>query len=134
MPIWTTRDCGTTRGRCGSCGSLAELRLTESSYERTWRDTFRGSIDDRVDRRVTCSACERTYPVRSADGSPMPSTARVETTRPPAAASQPRWGRRATDRGEPAAPAPEGIPERRAGSAETAAERLRRRRREPPVH
>lgn len=65
MPVWETRDLGTSRDRCGSCREIADLHLHESGYRRTWSEMFRDDVDERVDRRVTCSACRRTYPVRS---------------------------------------------------------------------
>ena len=89
MPTWETLDLGTFRGRCGSCHQVADLHLHESGYRRTWSELLRDDIDERRDRRVTCSACRRTYPVRSGD-----STAAVVERR----AEGPR-GRRATDTG-----------------------------------
>ena len=80
MPKWETRQCGVTRGRCASCGEEADLRLTESSFKRSWRDVFDSSFDARVDRRVSCSACRRTYPVRSGDATPDAATSRSGPT------------------------------------------------------
>ena len=76
MPKWETRQCGVTRGRCASCGEEADLRLTESSFKRGWRDVFDSGFDARVDRRVSCSACQRTYPVRAGDLTPDAATRR----------------------------------------------------------
>ena len=92
MPKWETKQCGVTRGRCASCGEEAELRLTESSFKRGWKDVFDSAFDARVDRRVSCSACRRTYPVRAADR-----TAAASTTRTGAAA--PAGTRRRADDG-----------------------------------
>ena len=65
MAKWVKRDRGSRQGECARCGSRAELRLTESKWQRTWKDLLRDSFDDRVDRRVTCSVCRVTYPVRA---------------------------------------------------------------------
>lgn len=67
MAVWTTKDLGVRRGRCLSCQEVADLHLRESSYRRGWRELLSTRVDDRVDRRVTCSACARTYPVRACD-------------------------------------------------------------------
>jgi len=106
MPKWETRQCGTTRGRCASCGEEADLRLTESSFKRGWKDVFDSAFDARVDRRVSCSACLRTYPVRAADATAAASTTR--TAAPPV----PGDHRRAADQ-EPGWAAP--VRARRAG-------------------
>ena len=53
---------GTVRARCGSCGQEAELVLSEIRPQRQLGDLFKSDLDLRVDRRVTCSACESTYP------------------------------------------------------------------------
>lgn len=89
---------GDDRGRCGSCGETADLRLTESGYPRDWRDMLKSDIDDRVDRRVTCSACRRTYPVRAADDSPLPGTVRSFQVAPVDVVQPVAWKRRASDR------------------------------------
>jgi hypothetical protein len=68
VPVWETRDLGCATGRCASCGEVAELHLRESAYRRRWTELL-SEIDERVDRRVTCSRCRRTYPVL-ADGQP----------------------------------------------------------------
>ena len=82
MPKWETKQCGVTRGRCASCGEEADLRLTESSFKRGWKDVFDSAFDARVDRRVSCSACRRTYPVRAADRTAAPSTTRTGAPAP----------------------------------------------------
>ena len=68
--MWETRDLGVRRGRCASCHEVADLHLRESGYRRTWRELLSTEVDERVDRRVTCSACSRTYPVRAQDDDP----------------------------------------------------------------
>ena len=47
---------------CGSCGQLAQLSLTESRLARRPLDLLRSERDDRVDRWISCSHCERRYP------------------------------------------------------------------------
>ncbi len=101
MPKWVTLDHGTSHGRCGSCGQMADLHLTESSYQRRWYEALKVSIDDRVDRRVRCSTCRRTYPVRATDDSPLPAAARgteEATGRTADPVVRPARGRRASDR------------------------------------
>ena len=53
---------GTVHGRCGSCGEDAELVLSEIRPQRQVGDLFKSDLDLRIDRRVTCSLCDATYP------------------------------------------------------------------------
>lgn len=64
MAKWTCVERGVTRGCCSSYHEMADLRLRQFSFRRQWRD-LGAPADTRVDHRVTCSGCGRTYPVRA---------------------------------------------------------------------
>ncbi len=64
------RVVGSGVARCRRCDELATLTVHESRYVRSWTQLLNRTFDAAVSRTASCSACGRTYPIRSTDRTP----------------------------------------------------------------